>query len=64
MIPPKPDEAHIFNEARQIAAPFARRRYLEGACEGDPVLLARLEALLRIHDNDLRFLRQFRSFGA
>ncbi len=52
------DEAAIFNAARQIAAADARRRYIEGACKGDPALQARLEALLLIDEADRDFLER------
>src|SRR5579863_6211674 len=53
---PKLDERDIFDAARQIQAPDARRLYLAGVCEDDLALLARVEALLRVHDEDLTFL--------
>src|SRR5208282_404475 len=36
--------------------PEARRRYLHEACGDDPNLLARVEALLRVHEEDRSFL--------
>jgi serine/threonine protein kinase/tetratricopeptide (TPR) repeat protein len=56
MAPPKPDEAAIFNVARQIDAPEVRRLYLEQACAGDRELQLRLERLLHVHDEDRGFL--------
>ena len=52
------DEAAIFNAARAIEAADARRRYIEGACAGDPAILARLEALLLIDQADRGFLER------
>jgi WD40 repeat protein/serine/threonine protein kinase len=56
MAVPKPDEATIFNAARQIEDPAARRRYVGQACGEDPTLAGRVEALLRAHDEDPTFL--------
>jgi serine/threonine protein kinase/TolA-binding protein len=56
MSTPHPDEAAIFNAARRIAAPEGRRAYLEQACGGDESLRARIEALLRVHEQDPGFL--------
>jgi serine/threonine protein kinase/Tfp pilus assembly protein PilF len=50
------DEAAIFNSARQIREPQARRQFLQDACGGDGSLLARVEALLRFHDEKPNFL--------
>ena len=58
MSSPTLDEAAIFNAARQIEAADARRRYIEGVCEGDPALQARLEALLLIDEADRGFLER------
>ena len=52
----KPDEASIFNVARRIADPEVRRLYLDQSCAGDQGLRARLEALLRVHDEERGFL--------
>ena len=41
-----------------IEAADARRRYIEEACEGDPALQARLEALLLIDQADRDFLER------
>ena len=54
-IMPKPDEAVLFNIARQLSA-SERRGYLRQVCAGDGALQTRLEALLRIHDEDRSFL--------
>ena len=56
MAAPKPDESTLFNAARRIDGPAARRLYVREAC-GDALALAgRLEALLRMHDEDPTFL--------
>ena len=47
-----------FSAARQITAADARRRYIAGACEGDPALQSRLEALLLIDEADHGFLER------
>jgi serine/threonine protein kinase/tetratricopeptide (TPR) repeat protein len=52
------DEPAIFNAARQITAAADRRAYLEEACGDDAALRARIEALLRVHDEDRTFLAQ------
>ncbi|HEY1379100.1 MAG TPA: serine/threonine-protein kinase [Gemmataceae bacterium] len=52
----RPDEKTIFNAARRLGRPDARRRYLERACGADPALHARVNALLRVHDEDGSFL--------
>jgi serine/threonine protein kinase/Flp pilus assembly protein TadD len=56
MAAPKRDEAALFNAARQIQSPEARREYLREACGDDGELYRRVEALLRIHDEDPTFL--------
>ncbi len=43
----KLDEKAIFNVARQINSPDARREYLRHVCGADSDLLARLETLLQ-----------------
>ena len=53
----EPDEKSIFNAARRFGSPEARRRYLADACGADGDLHARVEAPLRVHDEDLTFLR-------
>jgi hypothetical protein len=49
---PKLDEADIFNAARRIDDPAARRQYIHEACGDDLALAGRVEALLRAHDED------------
>jgi eukaryotic-like serine/threonine-protein kinase len=58
MTPPKLDEAAIFNVARQITSEDTRREYLDQACRDDRYLRARVEALLRVHDEDRSFLQR------
>ena len=43
-------ERDIFNAAREMTDPAARSAYLDGACGADAGLRARVEALLRAHD--------------
>jgi tetratricopeptide (TPR) repeat protein len=50
-------EEAIFHVARQIEAPEARRLYLEQACGSDDALRARVEALLRVFDEERSFLQ-------
>jgi WD40 repeat protein/serine/threonine protein kinase len=50
------DEATIFNAARQMRGPEERRLYLDTACGNDKRLLARVEALLRVYDQERAFL--------
>ena len=52
----KPDEATIFNTARQILDSSARDRYVRKACGDDVALARRVEALLRAHDEHPTFL--------
>src|SRR6516165_12395488 len=56
MAAPKPDESTLFNAARRIEDPAARRRYVREACGDDGALADRVEALLRMHDEDPTFL--------
>jgi serine/threonine protein kinase len=68
MAPPKLDEEAIFHAARRIAELEARRRYIAQACGADQPLQARVEALLRVHEEEQSFLRTpdegFRAAGA
>jgi serine/threonine protein kinase len=50
------DEKSIFSVARKIELPEARSVYLKDACGDDPILLDRLVALLRVHDEGQDFL--------
>jgi serine/threonine protein kinase len=52
---PDPKEEAVFNAARGIEAPDARRAYVERACGGEPALQARVEALLCIYDDAQSF---------
>jgi serine/threonine protein kinase len=56
MSAPKLDEAAIFNAARRIDDPAARRLYVHQACGEDLALAGRIEALLRAHDEGPTFL--------
>src|SRR6516225_552386 len=42
-------ERDIFTAARQMTDPAARSAYLDEACDGDPALRDRVEALLQAH---------------
>jgi serine/threonine protein kinase/Tfp pilus assembly protein PilF len=65
MDPSNLDEASIFNAARQIETPEARRLYIEQACGADHDLQARIEALLRVHQEERSFLeRPTKEIGA
>jgi serine/threonine protein kinase/tetratricopeptide (TPR) repeat protein len=57
MVMSKLDEEAIFQVARQIEAQEARQLYLEQCCGEDAALRARVEALLRVHDEERSFLR-------
>ncbi|MBI1914048.1 MAG: tetratricopeptide repeat protein [Planctomycetes bacterium] len=57
MVMPKLDEEAIFNVARQIEAAEARRLYLQQSCGDDAELQARVEALLRVHEEERSFLQ-------
>src|SRR4051794_8310513 len=57
MVVPKLDEPAIFNVARQMPEPESRRLYLQQSCGADAALQARIEALLRVHDEERSFLR-------
>ena len=56
MSTPKLDEADIFNAARTIKAPDERSLYVQQACAADPALQARIEAMLRLHDQEPSYL--------
>src|SRR5262245_2702471 len=56
MSTPKLDEEAIFHVARRIEAEEARGVYLQEVCGTDPDLRARVEALLRVHDEARSFL--------
>src|SRR5262245_55302269 len=51
-------EEEIFNVARRIDQPDARRTYLDQVCGTDAGLRARVEILLRAHDGAKSFLAQ------
>jgi WD40 repeat protein/serine/threonine protein kinase len=56
MVIPKLDERLVFETARHIHAPDARRLYIQQACGDDRNLHMRVEALLRVHDEAGAFL--------
>jgi serine/threonine protein kinase/WD40 repeat protein len=58
MTPPKLDEAAIFNAARRFETPQEQRLFIDQTCAADDAMRNRLEALLRIHDEDQDFLEQ------
>ncbi len=49
-------EKELFEHAFELESAEERRRYLEGACAGDLILLARIEALLRANEAGEEFL--------
>jgi serine/threonine protein kinase/WD40 repeat protein len=54
---PQLSEETIFHTARRIEAPEARRLYLRESCGDDTELRLRVEALLRVHDQERSFLQ-------
>ena len=53
----QPDESTtLFDAARRIDDPAARRLYIREACGEDLALAGRVEALLRVHDQEPTFL--------
>src|SRR5262245_44591616 len=56
VVVPNVDEEAVCNAARRLDDPEARRRYVEQACGDDRGLQARVEALLRVHDEERSFL--------
>src|SRR5262245_23861185 len=56
MAEPPIDEKEVFNRARQIEAPEERLAYLQGACGQDQAALERVQALLRVYDQEKSFL--------
>jgi serine/threonine protein kinase len=52
-----PDEKAIFNAARQLGSADARRAYIAQACGEDDNVRVRLEALLRVYEEDEAFLQ-------
>src|SRR3954468_10413167 len=47
-----PDEEAVFHAARRLPSPRERSEYLRGACGDDAALLARVHALLSVHDEE------------
>jgi WD40 repeat protein/serine/threonine protein kinase len=56
MASPRLDEGEIFDMARRIDAPEARRLCIQRECGKDQLLQARVEALLRVYEEDPDFL--------
>lgn len=52
-----PDEESIFLAAIDIDDPQRRKVYLDEACQSDPVLLKRVEALIKAHEESGAFLK-------
>ena len=50
------DERAVFKAALKIESPTERAAYVRKACENNPELLARIEALLKSHDEAGSFL--------
>ena len=50
------DEKSVFNTARTIADAAARDNYVELACSDNPEALRRIRDLLRMHQEEQRFL--------
>src|SRR6516165_7220284 len=51
------EEEAIFNVARKIESQEARENYLEQTCGADAALRARVQALLRVHEEKPSFLQ-------
>ena len=51
------DEELIFNVARKIESQEARSSYLDQVCSGNAPLRARIQALLRVSEQDGTFLK-------
>ncbi len=51
------DEEAIFHIARQIDKPALRSDYLEQVCGDNTALLARVQALLEVHEQEQDFLK-------
>ena len=51
------DEEAIFHTARKITNSEAREEYLEQVCADNTALLARVQALLEVHEQEQDFLR-------
>jgi serine/threonine protein kinase len=54
-------EEDLFDGARRIADPVARAAFLKGACDGDPALQRRIEALLKAESAAEEFFAEGRS---
>jgi serine/threonine protein kinase len=51
------DEEAVFDIARQIPLAEVRRRYVRQVCGDNEALMARVEALLRVHEEEPEFLQ-------
>ena len=51
------DEERIFHVARVIPIPTARGEYLDQVCAGDQALRERVEALLKVHEQEQSLLK-------
>ena len=58
----KQQEEALFDAARNLADPVARRAFLEQACAGDPESRARIEALLEAGTEAEDFFKEATSF--
>src|SRR4051812_10798366 len=47
-----PDEEAVFHAARRLPSPRGSAESLRGACGDDAALLARVQALLSVHDEE------------
>jgi len=54
----RPDEETLFDQALQIADIAQRTRYLDEACDGDPVLRERIQSLIDAHEDSEGFFRE------
>src|SRR5215472_10412573 len=54
----------LFDAARQLASPAARRMFLDEACAGDQTLRARVEALLSAQSDADKFFSEIAPFGS
>ena len=51
------DEEEIFHVARKITDPETQAKYLDQICAGDQPLRERVEALLKVHEQEQAFLK-------
>jgi len=55
---PNSNEAEIFDMVRRIDSPEARRQCIREKCGHDPQLQARIEALIKVYEEEAGFLRE------